>query len=104
MVRTNAVQIVTPGTGAPGPVSIARSEDRQNVKVAANTAIANWSRRSSSSALTIRGENCPIASWIATRVTVRTVVVSGTTAEVIVARICAASVAFPVRPFGSNGA
>ncbi len=97
-------KIVTPGTAAPAVVSIARSDTTAKLNVAPNTAIASWSPRSSSSARTIRGENCPIASCTATSVTVKTVVVSGTTAEAMVVKIDCASAALPTKLLGSSPA
>ena len=50
----------------------------------------------------MRGENCPMASWTATSVTVRTVVVSGMTDDAIVVRMSCASDTVPTRLLGSS--
>jgi hypothetical protein len=50
----------------------------------------------------MRGENCPMASWTATRVTVRTRLVSDTSAVAKEDRIVWASDGVPVRLCGTS--
>ena len=65
-------------------------------KVATNKPIASWLGRSRRNVCTIRGENCPIASWTTTIVIVRTKAANETMDVAIVPRIPKAASGPPV--------
>ena len=80
---TLAVMIVSPGSRGE-PSSIPRNATPSKTTVAASSAKVSWCRRSRSNALTMRGENWPIASCTATVMTVSTTDRSDTTAVMVV--------------------
>ena len=71
-------------------------------KVATKRPIAIWLGLSRRIVCTMRGENCPIASWTTTIVIVRTSAVSVTIDAAIVVRIAIAASGPPVSPRGTN--
>ena len=70
--------------------------------VATNRPIAIWLGLSRRMVCTIRGENCPIASWTTTMVIVRTSAVSVTIDVAIVLRMAIAASGPPVAQEGTS--
>ena len=68
--------------------------------VATNSPTANWLGLSRRKFCTIRGENCPIASWTTTIVIVKTSAASDTIDAAIVERIASAASGPPVSQSG----
>ena len=88
--------MATPGTWPPPSNCTSRIASMAWANVATNSPIASWLGRSRRNVCTIRGENCPIASWTTTIVIVSTRAASETIDVAIVPRIPKAASGPPV--------
>src|SRR5918994_1240043 len=88
--------MANPGTEPPPSKRTSRMASMAWAKVATNRPMANWLGLSRRNVCTIRGENCPMASWTTTMVMVRTSAARLTIEPATVERIWMAASGPPV--------
>ncbi len=98
--RTYATTMATPGTCGSSPNCTSRMPSMACTNVATNSPIAIWLGLSRRIVCTMRGENCPIASWTTTIVIVRTSAVRVTIEAATVLRMASAASGPPVAASG----